>query len=93
MKTKLLRKLRNRGRDIIEVYSITKESCRFSSDEVITGMSYGYSGSEYSELFSFGNTEAEVREKACKIYLNKIIKDIRKKYWRYSVKNKKMFHD
>lgn len=82
MKTKLLRRLRNYGRGKIDVLSITK------TNGEITGMSYGYTGQEYEGLFNFGETEAEVKEKACNIYLKNNIVNIRKSYKKYSRKCK-----
>lgn len=65
MKTKLLKKLRREGWNIITVYSITMRG------GVVTGMSYGYSSDDYRHLFSFGDTEEEVRRKAARIYMEK----------------------
>lgn len=73
MKTKLLRKLRNEGRNMINVYSIT------TTIGVVTGMSYGYSSPDYRGLFSFGDTEEDVREKAMRIYMEKEVKRRREK--------------
>lgn len=73
MKTKLLRKLRNEGRNMINVYSIT------TTRGVVTGMSYGYSSPDYRNLFSLGDTEEEVREKAMRIYMEKEVKRRREK--------------
>lgn len=73
MKTKLLRKLRKEGRNMINVYSIT------TTRGVVTGMSYGYSSPDYREVFSFGDTEEDVREKAMRIYMEKEVKRRRKK--------------
>lgn len=39
---------------------------------------------EYAGLFSYGNTEQEVKEKACQVYLQTNIESIRKKYGKYS---------
>ena len=41
MKTKLLKKLRNIGREMVNIHSITKEN------GVITGMGYGFDYDEY----------------------------------------------
>jgi hypothetical protein len=74
MKVKLLKKLRQIGRGMVNVYSVT------TTNGTVTGMKIGYDENEYRGLFSFGNTEAEVKEKACKIYLQNNIEAIRKKY-------------
>lgn len=79
MKTKLLKKLRNRGRNIITIYSITTRG------GLTTGMSYGCPSDDYRDLFSLGDTKEEVIEKAMRIYIEKEIKRLRlkKKYmWR-----------
>lgn len=78
MKVKLLKRLRYIGRDMLSIHSIT------TSGGYVTGMGYYYSGKEYSDLFDFGDTEADVKEKACKIYLQTNIEAIRKKYKKYS---------
>lgn len=82
MKVKLLKKLRQVGRNKIDVYSITKSTSYCGT--CITGMRYGYTGDEYRGLFSYGDTEDDVRNKASKIYLLTNINEIRKKYYRYS---------
>lgn len=73
MKTKLLRKLRNKGRNMINVYSIT------TTRGVVTGMRYGYSSPDYRDLFFLGDTEEDVREKAMRIYMEKEVKRRREK--------------
>ena len=73
MKTKLLRKLRNEGRNMINVYSIT------TTRGVVTGMSYGCSSPDYRGLFFLGDTEEDVREKAMRIYMEKEVKRRREK--------------
>jgi len=74
MKIKLLRKLRKIGRNKITIHSIT------TTDGCTTGLSYGYSGSEYKNLFNFGDTKEEIYRKAERIYINTNIDKIRKKY-------------
>lgn len=63
MKTKLLKKLRRRGRNQIFIYSITK------TNGTVTGMGYSYDDDEYSGLFNYGDTEKDVYRKAEKIYI------------------------
>lgn len=82
MKTRLLRKLRNRGRNAITIYSIS--TTFMWEGEVITGMSYSYTGKEYADLFRMGDTPDAVREKACKIWLAKNIDWIRRRYKKYT---------
>jgi hypothetical protein len=62
MKAKLLKRLRNTGRNVIDVLSVTTTSSAFSG-KTITGMSYSYTGDEYKGLFSFGDTEEKAKEK------------------------------
>ena len=50
MKTKLLKKLRNIGRDKVTVYSVT------TTNDFVTGMRIGYKEDEYKGIFSFGDT-------------------------------------
>ena len=64
MKVKLLKHIREIGRNQITLYSIT------TTRGCVTGMSYGYNADEYSDLFSYGNTFEEVQEKAIKIYIS-----------------------
>lgn len=80
MKVKLLIKLREKGRSQINIYGVTKSS------GITTGMSCGYSDNIYSGLFSFGDTEDDVRNKACKIFLRKNMPYIKWKYKKYSRK-------
>lgn len=73
MKTKLLKWLRRRGKNMVNIYSVT--TCR----GVVTGMSYGYSSPEYSDLFFLGDTEEDVRDKAMRIYITNYIERKRKR--------------
>ena len=82
MKVKLLKILRKIGRNKIKIYSFT------TTNGTVTGMKIGYDEDEYRGLFSFGDTEAVVKKKACKIYLETNIESIRKKYAKYSKKFK-----
>ena len=82
MKVKLLKILRKIGRNKIIIYSLT------TTNGTVTGMKIGYDEDEYRGLFSFGDTEQDVKEKACKIYLQTNIEAIRKKYVKHSKKFK-----
>ena len=73
MKTRLLKKLRRKGRDQIRIFSITK------TGGVPTGMSYGFDDDCYSGLFDFGDTADEVQNKAAAIYMNKMVNKLRGK--------------
>lgn len=86
MKVKLLKKIRNEGRNIITIYSTTTETSWRGS--YCSGMSYGYTGSEYKGLFSFGDSEQDVKDKAMNIYIKKEIDNIRKRFKKYSRKYK-----
>ena len=76
MKVKLLKRLRKIGESKINIYSIT------TSNGTVTGMKTGYNEDEYKGIFSYGDTEADVKQKAFKIYLQTNIVAIRKKYGR-----------
>ncbi len=73
MKVKLLKRLRREGRNQITILSIT------NTDGISTGMSYSFNDLDYSGLFSFGDTEEDVINKAVKIYIEKQIKILRNK--------------
>lgn len=82
MKTKLLKMLRAQGRCQISIHSVTTTiSWR---GELITGMRYGYSNDAYRGLFTLGDTEEEVRDKAMRIYMRENIEHFREKYKKYS---------
>lgn len=53
---------------MVNIYSVT--TCR----GLVTGMRYGYSSPEYSDLFFLGDTEDDVRDKAMRIYIANEIK-------------------
>ena len=86
MKTKLLKMLRAHGRCQISIHSVTKTI--YWREELITGMSYGYSNDAYQGLFTLGDTEEEVRDKAMRIYMRQNIEHFREKYKKYSRKYK-----
>lgn len=67
MKTKLLKKLRRRGRNQISIYSVTTQ------DGCTTGMKIGYSDDKYSGLFEFGDTKEEVLRKAEHIFITEYL--------------------
>jgi hypothetical protein len=71
MKTKLLRKLRRRGRNQIQILSVTTEGSR------TIGMSIAYDDDKYSNLFNYDNTEEEVLKKAERIFIADYIKEKR----------------
>lgn len=73
MKVKLLKKLRKEGRNQITILSIT------NTDGISTGIRYCFNDLDYSDLFSFGDTEEDVINKAVKIYIEKQIKILRNK--------------
>lgn len=86
MKTKLLKMLRAQGRCQISIHSVTTTTSW--RGEFVTGMSYGYSNDAYRGLFSLGDTEEEVRDKAMRIYMRQNIEYFREKYKKYSRKYK-----
>lgn len=65
MKTKLLKRLRKQGRDMITIYSMTTMRCG------VVAMSCGYKSDGCRLLFSFGDSEEDVRNKAARIYMEK----------------------
>lgn len=82
MKVRLLKKLRNEGRDQVHVHSTTSEN------GIITGMSYSHPGEGYRDLFCMGTTEDELKDKACIVWLSKNIQQIRERYKKYTRKYK-----
>lgn len=86
MKTKLLRKLRYEGRNSITILSVTTTDEGFSRTN--TGMSYSFNEDDYRGLFKLGDTEHEVREKACKIWFDLNMERIRRDYSKYTRKQK-----
>lgn len=82
MKAKLLKKLRKIGRNKITILSIT--TTWSESGPYTTGMKYSYTEPEYADLFGMFDTEEDVRNRAMRIFLNKNIDEIRRKYKRYS---------
>ena len=83
MKTKLLKKLRNQGRNKIHVCSITTTNGR------ISGASYSYTGDIYDNISVLGTDADGMRNIAMRRYLKNDIEAIRAKYKKYSRKNKK----
>lgn len=63
MKVKLLKKLRRRGQDQVDIHSVT------TSGGIVTGMSYAHPGGKYRDLFCFGDTEQDVKKKAERMYI------------------------
>ncbi len=82
MKVKLLKRLRRQVENEINIHSITKQG------GITVGMSYGYDEDYYRGLFQIGDTEADVKEKAFRIFLSNNIKNIRQRYKKYSVRFK-----
>lgn len=77
MKTKLFKRLRREGRNMVHIYSVTITSNWRGS--VVTGMSYSYKSDEYAHLFNFGDTEDDVRDKAARIFMEKEVLRLRQK--------------
>lgn len=80
MKVKLLKRLRQKARSEVTIYSITR------TDGITTGMSYGHSSSCYRGLFSFGDTEEDIMQKVFRIYMANNIQSIRERYKKYSAR-------
>lgn len=83
MKVKLLKRLRREANSQITVYSVR------TSNGTVTGMKYGMNDDAYSGLFSWGDTEQDIINKAAKIFFEINMPSIREKYKKYSVKNSK----
>ena len=81
MKAKLLKKLRKKGRNQIDILSVT--TTRMWGHEITTGIKYSYQSDEYANLFHIGLTEDEVKNMACKIFLNNNMDYFRQKYRKY----------
>ena len=79
MRVKLLKKLRRRGRDKVNVYSVTVQKSISFPEGAVSGMSIGYSEDCYSNLFNFGDTEEDIKRKASHVFMEKEIKRIKDK--------------
>lgn len=93
MKVKLLKKLRKQGRNKVHILSTTTEKRHFSDGWITVGMSYSFNEPEYSDLFFFGDTEEDVKDRAMRIFLKTnmdSIRDAYKKYTRKYKSNKKL---
>lgn len=88
MKVKLLKKLREEGRNKVHISSTTTEKLRFSDEWITVGMTYSYNEPEYSDLFFLGDTEEDVKERAMSIFFEKNMDSIREKYKKYTRKYK-----
>jgi len=71
MKCKLLKRLRAKGRESVNIISITK------TDNIITGIRYSYDDSMYSELFRLGDSAEDIKNKAVRIYIEDYLDNIR----------------
>lgn len=89
MKVKLLKKLREEGRNKVYILSTTTEKRRFSEEFITVGMSYSYNEPEYGDLFFLGDTEEDVKDRAMMIFFEKNMDSIRKEYKKYTRKYKK----
>jgi hypothetical protein len=78
MKAKLLKLLRNRGRDAITIYSVTK------TNGTISGMSIGFNDDIYKGLFEYGLDEVGHKEKAGRAYIKANFYNVRQRYRKYS---------
>lgn len=78
MKSKLLKRLREEGRNQISIHGTVKQK------GIVVGMTIGMDSDSYSNIFEFGDTEEIVLKKAENIYLSENIEKIKLKYKRYS---------
>lgn len=88
MKTKLLKKLREEGRNKVHIISTTAEKRRFSDEWINVGMRYSFDEPEYSGLFFIGDTEEDVKDRAMRIFFEKNMDYIRERYKKYTRKYK-----
>jgi hypothetical protein len=89
MKVKLLKKLREQGRNKVHILSTTAEKRCFSDGWINVGMSYSFNEPEYSDLFFLGDTEEDVKDRAMRIFFKTNIDLIRDAYKKYTRKYKK----
>ena len=93
MKVKLLKKLREEGRNKVHILSTTAEKRSFSDEWINVGMRYSFDEPEYSDLFFIGDTEEDVKDRAMRIFFKTNMASIRgayKKYTRKYKSNKKL---
>lgn len=88
MKAKLLKKLREAGRNKVHISSTTTEKPLFSDELITVGMTYSFNEPEYSDLFFLGDTEEDVKDRAMRIFFEKNMDSIREKYKKYARKYK-----
>ena len=84
MKTKLLKKLRDIGRNRVSIHSVTRTTTW--RGEFVSGMSIGYSLPQYAHIWDFGMTEEDVHKKAMKIFFDTEMDWVRKEYKKYTRK-------
>lgn len=84
MKVKLLKKLRDIGRNRISIHSVTRTTTW--RGEYVSGMSIGYSLPQYAHIWDFGMTEEDVHNKAMRIFLRTEMDWVREKYKKYTRK-------
>lgn len=84
MKTKLLKKLRNIGRNRVSIISVTRTTNW--RGEFVTGMSIRYSLPQYANIWDFGMEEEDVHNKAMKIFFQTEMEWVRKNYKKYTRK-------
>jgi hypothetical protein len=84
MKAKLLRKLRNEGKDCIEIHKVVY------TNGIATGISIAYNRCDkyLSDIWSFGMTKERLLELTAQAYIEHEIDNIRNKYKKYSRKYK-----
>lgn len=86
MKTKLLKKLRNIGRNRVTIHSVTRTTNW--RGEFVSGMSIGYNLPQYAHIWDIGMTEEDVYKKAMKIFFDTEMDRVRDEYKKRSRKYK-----
>jgi hypothetical protein len=77
MKVKLLKKLRRRGRNQINIHSVTTQTRGLTDKPRVSGMSIGYNDDIYCNLWDSGLTEEDVLKKAERIYIESYLNNNR----------------
>lgn len=84
MKVKLLKKLRNIGRNRISINSVTRTTTY--RGEYVSGMSISYGLPQYANIWDFGMTEEDVYNKAMMIFFQTEMDWVRTKYKKHTRK-------
>lgn len=84
MKVKLLKKLRNIGRNRVSINSVTRTTTW--RGEFVSGISISYSLPQYANIWDLGMNEDDVYKKAIEIFFETEKDWVRGKYKKYTRK-------